>query len=188
MSDEKAPEVPEAKTQDPSTDVVRDDARVEQAVGVRRGMFGAHDTGDTSGYGGLVAPVVLPGAAQLVGRVVEPLAVGPLRSTGHLHPADQAAVAGRVAGAVRAEHAAPHLDRLEAVDRRLVPAVLGEVVELAHRSSPFMAEVGVASSAASSASRAAFSRFTPSGVSWICWCSLMIASSSISGRGGQPGR
>src|SRR5919112_5100292 len=64
MSDEKAPEVPEAKTQDPSTDIVRDDAQVEQAVGVRRGMFGAQDSGDTSGYGGLVAPVVLPGAAR----------------------------------------------------------------------------------------------------------------------------
>jgi NADH-quinone oxidoreductase subunit C len=61
---EKAPEVPEAKTQDPSTDVVAADAQVDQAVGVRRGMFGTTGTGDTSGYGGLVAPVVLPGAAQ----------------------------------------------------------------------------------------------------------------------------
>ena len=60
----KAPEVPEAKTQDPSTDVVAADAQVDQAVGVRRGMFGTQGTGDTSGYGGLVAPVVLPGAAQ----------------------------------------------------------------------------------------------------------------------------
>jgi NADH-quinone oxidoreductase subunit C len=33
-------------------------------VGERRGMFGVTGTGDTSGYGGLVAPVVLPGAAQ----------------------------------------------------------------------------------------------------------------------------
>ena len=53
-----------ATTQDPSTDVVAADAQVEQAVGVRRGMFGAQGSGDTSGYGGLVAPVVLPGAAQ----------------------------------------------------------------------------------------------------------------------------
>ena len=50
--------------QDPSTDVVAADAQIDQAVGVRRGMFGAEGTGDTSGYGGLVAPVVLPGAAQ----------------------------------------------------------------------------------------------------------------------------
>ena len=61
--DEKAHR-PEDKTQDPSTDVVAADAQVDQAVGVRRGMFGTTGTGDTSGYGGLVAPVVLPGAAQ----------------------------------------------------------------------------------------------------------------------------
>jgi NADH-quinone oxidoreductase subunit C len=36
----------------------------ERAVGVRTGMFGTKGTGDTSGYGGLVEPVVLPGAAQ----------------------------------------------------------------------------------------------------------------------------
>ncbi len=33
------------------------------AVGVRKGMFGARDGGDTSGYGGLVAPIVYPGEA-----------------------------------------------------------------------------------------------------------------------------
>jgi NADH-quinone oxidoreductase subunit C len=33
-----------------------------ELVDVRRGMFGAHGTGDTSGYGGLVRPVQLPGA------------------------------------------------------------------------------------------------------------------------------
>ena len=36
----------------------------ETTIGVRRGMFGAPDSGDTSGYGGLVKPVVLPGAAR----------------------------------------------------------------------------------------------------------------------------
>jgi NADH-quinone oxidoreductase subunit C len=36
----------------------------ERAVGVRTGMFGAPDTGDTSGYGGLVKPIVFPGEAQ----------------------------------------------------------------------------------------------------------------------------
>lgn len=35
-----------------------------RTVGERHGMFGAGDTGDTSGYGGLVAPVVLPASAQ----------------------------------------------------------------------------------------------------------------------------
>jgi len=32
-------------------------------IGSRQGMFGVQDGGDTSGYGGLVAPVLLPGAA-----------------------------------------------------------------------------------------------------------------------------
>jgi NADH-quinone oxidoreductase subunit C len=33
-------------------------------VDVRRGMFGANDGGDTSGYGGLVRPVAMPGSTQ----------------------------------------------------------------------------------------------------------------------------
>ncbi len=33
-------------------------------VGVQRGMFGVHGTGDTSGYGGLTRAVTLPGEAQ----------------------------------------------------------------------------------------------------------------------------
>ncbi len=35
-----------------------------QQVGTRKGMFGVKGSGDTSGYGGLVAPIVYPGAAQ----------------------------------------------------------------------------------------------------------------------------
>ncbi|QZY29482.1 NADH-quinone oxidoreductase subunit C [Nocardioides coralli] len=35
-----------------------------RTAGVRHGMFGAQGTGDTSGYGGLVQPVVYPGATQ----------------------------------------------------------------------------------------------------------------------------
>ena len=34
----------------------------EQAVGARSGMFGVKGTGDTSGYGGLAAPIVFPRA------------------------------------------------------------------------------------------------------------------------------
>jgi NADH-quinone oxidoreductase subunit C len=34
-----------------------------EVIGVRRGMFGARDTGDTSGYGRLVRPVALPGSS-----------------------------------------------------------------------------------------------------------------------------
>jgi NADH-quinone oxidoreductase subunit C len=32
-----------------------------EVVGVRQGMFGVHGSGDTSGYGGLVRPVAMPG-------------------------------------------------------------------------------------------------------------------------------
>ncbi|MGH3348769.1 MAG: NADH-quinone oxidoreductase subunit C, partial [Nocardioides sp.] len=35
-----------------------------RATGERRGMFGVSGSGDTSGYGGLVQPIVYPGAAQ----------------------------------------------------------------------------------------------------------------------------
>lgn len=34
-----------------------------EVIGVRRGMFGARDSGDTSGYGGLVRAVALPGSS-----------------------------------------------------------------------------------------------------------------------------
>lgn len=35
-----------------------------EVIGVRKGMFGANNGGDTSGYGGLVRTVVLPGATS----------------------------------------------------------------------------------------------------------------------------
>jgi NADH-quinone oxidoreductase subunit C len=35
-----------------------------EVVDVREGMFGVHGTGDTSGYGGLVRPVAIPGATS----------------------------------------------------------------------------------------------------------------------------
>lgn len=35
-----------------------------EVVGERHGMFGAEDSGDTSGYGGLITPVVMPAASQ----------------------------------------------------------------------------------------------------------------------------
>ncbi|MFC6288023.1 NADH-quinone oxidoreductase subunit C [Nocardioides sp. GCM10027113] len=49
---------------EPGSEVLPEGARTEEAVGVRRGMFGASGTGDTSGYGGMVAPIVRPGAAE----------------------------------------------------------------------------------------------------------------------------
>lgn len=52
------------ETQDVSHDVVKADAEKLEIVEVREGSFGAHGTGDTSGFGGLVRPVIMPGAAS----------------------------------------------------------------------------------------------------------------------------
>lgn len=62
MSDEKGPEQA-AVDQSPENAPATTDPEVH-AVGVRSGMFGVKGSGDTSGYGGLVQPVVLPGSAQ----------------------------------------------------------------------------------------------------------------------------
>lgn len=141
-------------------------------------------------------PLFLQGAFQLVGDLVEPAAVGAGGRAGQPDGADQASVAGGVATVVGAEHAALDADLLTAL-----AALAGEVrgaevllgvhpvaVRVAHRSRPFISMVGSALSAASSASRAASSAFTPSLEVWIFWWSLRIASISISGRGGQPGK
>jgi NADH-quinone oxidoreductase subunit C len=40
------------------------DAAQAEVVGVRRGMFGAKDSGDTSGFGGLVRPIAMPGGSE----------------------------------------------------------------------------------------------------------------------------
>lgn len=138
----------------------------------------------------------LQGALQLVGDLVEPAAVGPARLARQADRADQAAVTGGVAAVVGAEHAALDADLLALAARagevggaRILLRV-GSVgaVRVTHRSRPFISMVGSALSAASSASRAASSAFTPSLEVWILWWSLRIASISISGRGGQPGR
>jgi len=63
MSDEDkttGPDQGDGKT--PATTGSRDDEL--RAVGARTGMFGVRGTGDTSGYGGLVAPIVYPGTTQ----------------------------------------------------------------------------------------------------------------------------
>ncbi len=56
------------KPEQPATEQSPENLPAEQGevptIGERHGMFGAKGTGDTSGYGGLVAPVVLPGTAQ----------------------------------------------------------------------------------------------------------------------------
>ncbi len=125
-----------------------------------------------------------PGASK---ENAEP--TGGAQSSAQRSGPDQAAVAARVAGAVGAEHAVPDLDRLALDVRGVGDVLLGTgVLDLSHRSRPFICAVGFAVSAAASASRAAFTRLTPSGEEPICSCSLRIASMSISGRGGQPGR
>lgn len=43
--------------------VVPDDVAEIDLVGVRKGAFGSQGSGDTSGFGGLVAPIVMPGAS-----------------------------------------------------------------------------------------------------------------------------
>ncbi|MGH3424353.1 MAG: NADH-quinone oxidoreductase subunit C [Nocardioidaceae bacterium] len=57
-----------SKTQDPSHENAKEIATSEvtelEIVDVREGMFGVRGTGDTSGYGGLTRPVILPGASQ----------------------------------------------------------------------------------------------------------------------------
>jgi len=47
----------------PEEDVTHAPVHSAETVDVRRGMFGVAGTGDTSGYGGLVRPVQLPGAS-----------------------------------------------------------------------------------------------------------------------------
>ena len=63
MSDDaKAPDQP-ARDQSPENAPATTDPEV-RPVGKRTGMFGAKGTGDTSGYGGLVQPIVYPGSAS----------------------------------------------------------------------------------------------------------------------------
>ncbi len=50
-------------TADPTATEAADAASAGEVVAVRRGMFGADDGGDTSGYGLLRRPVALPGAS-----------------------------------------------------------------------------------------------------------------------------
>ena len=56
---------PDATDAAPENTLPVDPAQLEpEVVGVRTGMFGVEGTGDTSGYGGLVRPVTMPGGSQ----------------------------------------------------------------------------------------------------------------------------
>jgi NADH-quinone oxidoreductase subunit C len=48
---------------EPSVPAVPDGVRELDIIGVRHGAFGAHGSGDTSGFGGLVEPIVMPAPA-----------------------------------------------------------------------------------------------------------------------------
>ena len=61
VAQESAPQTDEVHAA--STQVATTDA-LPEVVDVRRGMFGAHDAGDTSGYGGLVRTVAMPAPVQ----------------------------------------------------------------------------------------------------------------------------
>jgi NADH-quinone oxidoreductase subunit C len=56
--------VTEIERTGPDEDVTHAPVAEGETVGVRRGMFGASGSGDTSGYGGLVSPVQLPGGSS----------------------------------------------------------------------------------------------------------------------------
>ena len=64
MSDEKTGQQSDKERGTRTQDVVRAGTTTESSVGVRRGMFGAKGSGDTSGYGGLVDPIVFPAASR----------------------------------------------------------------------------------------------------------------------------
>ncbi len=64
MSDEDKTTGPDQSTGDPAPGVPATNDPEVRTVGVRTGMFGTRGTGDTSGFGGLVAPVVFPGDTQ----------------------------------------------------------------------------------------------------------------------------
>jgi len=63
VSDDTTPEVEQRAVEQSPENLPPAEVEVEQ-VGVRSGMFGVTGTGDTSGYGGLVKPIALPGPAQ----------------------------------------------------------------------------------------------------------------------------
>ena len=55
---------PEAVNAETLNEVVKSDATQLEIVDVREGMFGVSGSGDTSGYGGLTEPIIMPGASQ----------------------------------------------------------------------------------------------------------------------------
>lgn len=64
MSEKTPAPRPDGSPASTESGLLPSDATVRRSLTVRRGMFGVSGSGDTSGYGGLVAPVVGPAPAQ----------------------------------------------------------------------------------------------------------------------------
>jgi NADH-quinone oxidoreductase subunit C len=60
----QTPAAPAALTVSDDPGAIPDPDQLLEVVDVRTGMFGVEGTGDTSGYGGLVRPVTIPGATS----------------------------------------------------------------------------------------------------------------------------
>ncbi|WAC57883.1 NADH-quinone oxidoreductase subunit C [Gordonia sp. SL306] len=58
------PEDPAPATTGTAGEMTRDEQTGPEQIGVRRGLFGVQGSGDTSGYGGLVQAVTLPGSSD----------------------------------------------------------------------------------------------------------------------------
>src|SRR5674476_1003078 len=122
------------------------------------------------------------GTLQTVGDLVVVPAVGTHGRSREEHGRHQAAIPAGISAVGDTEHP---LSRADDHGLRIRPGGRREIVScVAHARRPFMSCVGMAASAAASAAWAAATRLTPSGVFWICSCNVMIALSSISGRGG----
>jgi NADH-quinone oxidoreductase subunit C len=88
------------------------DSLEPEVVGVRHGMFGARGTGDTSGYGGLVRPVAMPGGTPRpyggwFDEIADRLGAG-LRAGGTTEAVEKVVVhRGEITFFVRREHVLP---------------------------------------------------------------------------------
>ena len=133
---------------------------------------------------------------QVVHALIKPAPVRLRRLPGHHDFPVQLTVTGNVAGAVNPERVVAHPQgfaaRIGVLGQfRLQLALRGGLQILsffAHAISPFMSFNEAACSAAASALRMASSRFLPKGSTLMWSRKLSNAPSSISGRGGQPGR
>ena len=135
---------------------------------------------------------------DLFGGRIEPAAVGALGCQRHDDRGDETAESGCIATVLGRECAVAHADDLKFThtlregghgDCDLEAGLLGSDRCLgAHRSRPRNSKVGTAVSAASSCACSSRTALAPNFMFWISAWIFKIASMSISGRGGHPGR